>query len=140
MALDVQDSLGALFFGNLLCYLLYGITCAQTLYYFYHYHDDRYLLRAWVALLCVVDTAKLATDIHQLWFYVIIRHDNVFALLEIDRALIGEQILTAILLLSVQVYFFNRIVELLKTTRANCVFASVVILPFLIEAGATFCT
>lgn len=66
MALNVEDSLGALFFGNMLCYLyvapslnlllaqlriyprLYGITCAQTLYYFYHYQNDQYLLRAWV--------------------------------------------------------------------------------------------
>ncbi|KAI0734734.1 hypothetical protein C8Q72DRAFT_804386 [Fomitopsis betulina] len=138
MALNVEDSLGALFFGNMLCYLLYGITCAQTLYYFYHYQNDQYLLRAWVALLWVIDTAKLATDIHQLWFYVVIRHDSFFALIEIDRVLIGEQILTTILLLSVQGYFLNRNIKLLKTTRGKCLFASVVILPFLLNAGSNF--
>lgn len=28
---------------------LYGITCAQTLYYFYHNRGDRYVEKTWVS-------------------------------------------------------------------------------------------
>ncbi|KAH9829637.1 uncharacterized protein C8Q71DRAFT_395455 [Rhodofomes roseus] len=137
---SIAGSLGSLFVGILLSNLLYGITCAQTLYYFYHYRDDRWILKTWVAYIWLLDTAKLMTEAHQLWFYFVVRHDNLFGLLQLDSFVGGEQILEGLLQLTVQWYFLHKIYRLLRTTRSRLFFAIPAAAFFVLSIASTIWT
>ena len=65
---------------HLLMHRLYGFTCAQTLYYFYHYHGDRYVLKAWVIVQCLFCYFGLfisGCQVMMIWSGYSVHYDNL---------------------------------------------------------------
>ncbi|KAH9839717.1 uncharacterized protein C8Q71DRAFT_846343 [Rhodofomes roseus] len=73
--------------------VLYGCTCAQTLYYCYHYPKDKMVTKVLVFVLWVLDTAKSISEAQQMWFYFVHRHAQIIAIIKMDNVSLGvEQI------------------------------------------------
>ncbi|KAH8997086.1 hypothetical protein EDB86DRAFT_923759 [Lactarius hatsudake] len=63
--IPVDNTLGALFIGNVLSSILYGVTWLQVYsYYNSHCSRDRWPLKSFVAFLMLVDTANLVFNIY----------------------------------------------------------------------------
>ncbi|KAH9917965.1 uncharacterized protein B0H18DRAFT_1033021 [Fomitopsis serialis] len=84
MKLVISNYTGPLFAGLILSHLLYGVTVAQTLFYFCNYQSDTRAVKSWVVAIWLLDTAKIITEAHQLWDYFVTAHGNIFALLPVD--------------------------------------------------------
>ncbi|CCL99370.1 uncharacterized protein FIBRA_01388 [Fibroporia radiculosa] len=180
--LHLDDSLGCVFVGVLLSLMLYGCTCAQTIYYAWHYAVDKpilkYLVRypptvlfpmsistrslppgryclhlAYVTAFTrrILDTARMGTEVQELWFYFVQNHGNPFALAQLDRQVYlkhhlaclnfgasfyssmsrrvygAEQIFAVVTKLLVQCYFIFKIWQLFRRRRSR-VFVVVVAL------------
>ncbi|KAH9919115.1 uncharacterized protein B0H18DRAFT_1029219 [Fomitopsis serialis] len=120
---DLNPSMGCLFIGIDLSLVLYGGVCAQAVYYFWHYRNDGLVLKTLVVMAWVLQSAQIATDIHQLWYYLIRGHGNILALTVLDPATGGQSLLSHALMVLVQWYFLHRIWLLLKGTRVKCFYA-----------------
>ncbi|EPS95735.1 hypothetical protein FOMPIDRAFT_1053911 [Fomitopsis schrenkii] len=80
----LNETLGCVLIGAFLSLILYGCTCAQTLYYYYHYGNDRLFMKALVLTVWVLDTGKAVAEMQQLQFYLVDHHAQLFGLLKLD--------------------------------------------------------
>lgn len=72
MSASIDDTLGVSLIGMGLLNVLYGLTCAQTFYYFqWHSKGDRVWIRVTAASLWVVNTAHVAFVMHMQYYYLI---------------------------------------------------------------------
>ncbi|KIJ12657.1 hypothetical protein PAXINDRAFT_14576 [Paxillus involutus ATCC 200175] len=67
----VDGTWGGGFVGLVVGSILYGVTIAQTYFYYDTYTNDPFFLKAIVAILCVLDTAHTALISHLVYFYLI---------------------------------------------------------------------
>ncbi|ETW75229.1 hypothetical protein HETIRDRAFT_412440 [Heterobasidion irregulare TC 32-1] len=70
-AFSFDNTLGALLVGGLISGILYGITCTQTYVYYERGAGDRPSLKAFVALLWLLNTLEFVFDAHMMYFYLI---------------------------------------------------------------------
>lgn len=87
MSLNAQSNstIGCSLIGIIIGTFLYGITCAQTLYYMRRYTLDRIWLKLLVALLWSLDTARTIMELWCIWVWNVTNHSNPFALLIVGR-------------------------------------------------------
>ncbi|KZT10940.1 uncharacterized protein LAESUDRAFT_721352 [Laetiporus sulphureus 93-53] len=111
--LHLNGSLGCVFVGILFALLLYGITCAQTLYYAWHYRDNKITLKVLVAVLWMLDTARTCFDSQFLWYYFIKNRANPYGLETIANTFPVEYILADLAIVLVQCFFMYNIWKLL---------------------------
>ncbi|KIM75272.1 hypothetical protein PILCRDRAFT_827370 [Piloderma croceum F 1598] len=72
---SINVTFGAVFDGFILSLMLYGITCCQTIQYYYYFPKDKMYLKFLVALTWLMDSLQQAFLVHLLWHYLIIlRH------------------------------------------------------------------
>ncbi|KAH9917956.1 uncharacterized protein B0H18DRAFT_685107 [Fomitopsis serialis] len=128
----------SLFTGLELSYLLCGITCAQTMFYFYNYQNDTRAVRSLVAVIWLLDTAKVITEVHQSWHYFVFARGNISALLQADPFFGGEQLIKGILIVTVQWYFLQKIHSLLslKTRYSMITFIIPSVMLLLLSSGS----
>ncbi|KZT00173.1 uncharacterized protein LAESUDRAFT_732499 [Laetiporus sulphureus 93-53] len=124
--LHLGDSMGATLIGVLFSQLFYGCTCAQVLYYMWHYRKDRSSLRSLVAILWSMDTVATIVDIKIVWRYLVAGHANLSGhdVLFGDTSI--EYSLAAVMVLIVQCYYMRTIWTLLAERRHNLKLALVV--------------
>lgn len=84
--LDLQDTIGFALIGAILASTLYGLSIAQTVFYFKKYPGDRISLKMLVIFLLLVDTAKEVVIAQDAFFYLIQVHGNPLYLAEVPRS------------------------------------------------------
>jgi len=72
----IDNTLGAVFIGNLITGILYGVTCVQAFLYFQNYPEDRLWLKLTVLFLWLCDTVGLALVTHGVYFYAVTNFAN----------------------------------------------------------------
>jgi len=72
--LHLDDSMGSLFVGILFAVILYGVGCAQALYYARSYPKDPLSLKSLVTLMWILDTTRTVLDVVVLWQYLVRSH------------------------------------------------------------------
>ncbi|EPS96186.1 hypothetical protein FOMPIDRAFT_1053451 [Fomitopsis schrenkii] len=75
--------LNTTFVGEFLLFVLYGCTLGQTVHYYSQYKDDRLQWKGLVAVLLLLDTAKVAAGAEILYYYTVTNHQapyNIAAL------------------------------------------------------------
>ncbi|KAJ8588786.1 hypothetical protein M405DRAFT_819205 [Rhizopogon salebrosus TDB-379] len=68
---SLDDTYGALLLGVIVSAMLYGVTCAQTWYYFNHYPSDPWYIKISVGLILVSDSANQALVTHTVYTYLV---------------------------------------------------------------------
>jgi len=80
MSIQLGNTLGAAFIGNLIAGVLYGITCTQAYRYYREKNRDSKLFRWTILLLLMLDTVHIAMISHATYFYVILNYGNFLSL------------------------------------------------------------
>ncbi|THH20393.1 hypothetical protein EUX98_g8591 [Antrodiella citrinella] len=93
-AVSINNTLGALYVGNVLVAIFFGITSAQVFLYFMRNPKDKLIYKIAVAVLWMIDTLHLVFVTHAGYHYGIINYGNPVALLTISWSLIGQVVLT----------------------------------------------
>ncbi|KAH8994619.1 hypothetical protein EDB92DRAFT_2102582 [Lactarius akahatsu] len=107
---DIRNSCGAAFVGLLVSTILFGLTIAQTWFYFWNYrHRDSKLLKFFVAFLTVIDTLHTITCAYVIYWYLILNFGNVESLRDSIWAMDLQAIFNVIIGSSVQLYYARRV-------------------------------
>jgi len=105
----VDNTLGALFLGNVTAAILYGVTCVQTFTYFQNHSRDTPSLRATVFFLWICDTVHIAIVTHSVYFYAVTNFSNPLALGDATVSVMGHVIITSISDITVRYVFGRRL-------------------------------
>lgn len=100
----------------------YGISIAQTLYYYRHYPEDSRLLKAYVLGLLMLDFGRTVLDVAIIWFWTIEHHGDVGFLLICPPSFATEFLFSKLTIIAVQGFFINTIWRLLAGNRYRHVF------------------
>ncbi|TDL19966.1 hypothetical protein BD410DRAFT_830042 [Rickenella mellea] len=100
---------GPLLIGNFIAVAFWGAHCILTVYYFTNYPKDRTLLKAWVALLWVLDTAHTIILIKGIWSPLISQYGNFNDIVGVRPELVYQLLITASVAFMAQCYFVRRI-------------------------------
>lgn len=98
--------------GNILGSLLYGVSCAQTLYYFWHYPKDRRELKIFIAFLWALDTGRTITHTLCEWAFMVIYHANPVGIKSTPAVYMVDYFLTGLTIFVAQRPVFQPFVEL----------------------------
>lgn len=139
MSLNAQlnSTIGCSLIGSIIGTFLYGVTCAQTLYYMRRYSLDRIWLKLFVALLWSLDTARTITEIWCIWIWNVTNHSNPFALLTVERSFLANFFLEGVTILIVQMYFIYCIWKVVEHRQYQLLLTMTVGLMCLVSFG--FC-
>ncbi|KAH9931274.1 uncharacterized protein B0H18DRAFT_990858 [Fomitopsis serialis] len=110
--LHLDSTIGCFFVGMVFAIVLYGCSCAQALYYFWQYPEDRARMKFFVCLLWALDTATTATHIETIWGFLLRGHLNPLALTVMPIAGPIEWFLAATIVVIVQLYYIYTIWKL----------------------------
>ncbi|KAM5536908.1 hypothetical protein V8D89_009455 [Ganoderma adspersum] len=110
----IKEALACLVIGAIVATAVYGITVLQTYIYFGNSGRDSIRLKAFVALLFILDTVSLVLTVEIMYGYVVTDFGNPLLLLKADRAIVWENGLTVIIATLMQCYFAHRIWDLSK--------------------------
>ncbi|KAI0712973.1 hypothetical protein C8T65DRAFT_739183 [Cerioporus squamosus] len=80
VGLNLDNTLGAVFVGNLVAACLYGLTTLQTYTYFGRSREDSVLLRSMIAFLWILDTVHVVFISHTVYTYTVTDFGNFAAL------------------------------------------------------------
>ncbi|EPS93008.1 hypothetical protein FOMPIDRAFT_1020789 [Fomitopsis schrenkii] len=73
----LNQTVGYIFIGLAFELLFYGVSLAQTVYYYHEYPGDRFYIRALVAIVWTLDTVRTGCDLQFLWAYLVDSHSNL---------------------------------------------------------------
>ncbi|KAJ8075803.1 hypothetical protein PM082_021435 [Marasmius tenuissimus] len=110
----LDDSMGVMFIGVIASAVLYGVSLAQTLYYFNRYPSDAWYLKYLVILTLLFDTSHLAMITHTIYHYTITEYYDHQALTRLIWSVLAEALPTGITGTLVQVFYVVRIFRLSK--------------------------
>ncbi|PCH33725.1 hypothetical protein WOLCODRAFT_147810 [Wolfiporia cocos MD-104 SS10] len=117
-SLDLNESFGCVFIGILVAIALYGVSNAQTMYYFRWYPKDLWALKGLVVLLWAIDTSRTAMAILLMWYYVVAGHGRVSVLEAFPTAYFGSEFaLSTLSIFVVQLYYVFSIWRFLRNKR-----------------------
>ncbi|PCH34188.1 hypothetical protein WOLCODRAFT_135557 [Wolfiporia cocos MD-104 SS10] len=112
--LHLGDTLGCTFIGVLFALLLYGCSCAQTLYYYQEYPKDTLFVKSLVFILWLLDTSRTSLDVAFLWVWTVTSHGDVTGLARLPNTFTAEFFLASLTVFIVQCYFIHTIWTLLE--------------------------
>jgi len=115
--LHLNDSIGSLFIGVLFAVMLYGLGCAQTLYYARAYPKDPLTTKGLVALMWTIDTARTILDVAVVWQFTVTSHANPSGLMNLVNTFYAEFFLNSLTVLIVQLYFIHSIWRIMADGR-----------------------
>ncbi|KAH9918888.1 uncharacterized protein BXZ73DRAFT_105044 [Epithele typhae] len=72
--IPVGDTLGAWLIGVCISYLLQGMLFHQAFKYYMTFHKDRWVLKAWVAVVLVLETLATVLITHTAYFYMVTKY------------------------------------------------------------------
>ncbi|KAH9042953.1 hypothetical protein EDB83DRAFT_2677515 [Lactarius deliciosus] len=107
---DIHNSFGAAFVGLLVSTVLFGLTIAQTWFYFWNYRNrDSKLLKFFIAFLIFMDALHTVTCTYVIYWYLILNFGNVENLGDSMWAMDLHVIFSVIIGSSVQLYYARRV-------------------------------
>ncbi|KAH9039808.1 hypothetical protein EDB85DRAFT_222314 [Lactarius pseudohatsudake] len=113
---DIRNSFGAAFVGLLVSTMLFGLTIAQTWFYFWNYrHRDTKLLKLFIAFLRFMDASHTITCAYVIYWYLILNFGNVESLRDSIWAMDVSIIFSVIIGSSVQLYYARRVYALTRS-------------------------
>ncbi|KAJ3489542.1 hypothetical protein NLI96_g2073 [Meripilus lineatus] len=112
LELDLDDTLGAVYIGNLAAAILFGVTSFQTITYFNRYPKDKNVTKVLIMILWVLDFLHLIMISHAFYFYTVKNYMNPVALLKITWSLVVHVFFTATSDLIVRGIFAHRVWQL----------------------------
>ncbi|KAI0072837.1 hypothetical protein K474DRAFT_1667331 [Panus rudis PR-1116 ss-1] len=126
----LDNTLGALYVGNIVVALLCGVTSFQIYIYFSRGFKDNFILKLTVVTLWVIDVLHVALISHAFYQYTVSNYGNLLALLKVQWGLTAQVVVTDVSDALVRAVFAYRIYilsgkNLLVT--ALIVFASLVV-------------
>jgi len=86
---------------------LFGLSCAQVIFYYRRYSDDPVSLRSFVGFLWFVDTVRTMMDVAMSWYWTVQHHGQIAELTVIPSALVAETLLAKVVIVAVQCYFIH---------------------------------
>ncbi|KAF9475443.1 hypothetical protein BDN70DRAFT_996414 [Pholiota conissans] len=107
--LDLDNTLGAAFIGNIVAGVLYGVTCLQTFNYYKKGQGDCLAFRLVIYGLWILDTLQIALVTHTLYFYLIKNYNNPLVLLFPTWSIISQVFITCVGDLTVRIIYGRRV-------------------------------
>lgn len=106
---ELTMSCGLIFIGSLFGTLLFGIACAQTLYYFRRYPDDGLGIKMLVVFLLLLDAGRTVACLEYVWNNTITSHSNMVATQLLPRAFPAQYFLAGATMSTAQLFFIYTI-------------------------------
>ncbi|KZT66777.1 hypothetical protein DAEQUDRAFT_813340 [Daedalea quercina L-15889] len=97
------------FIGAFLLFALYGCTLGQTVHYYSRYKKDDLELKILVAILLVIDSAKVAAGADILYYYIVTNHQDPYSIGGLPSAYTIIAILGMITVLISQCFYLRTI-------------------------------
>lgn len=110
----ISTTIGWSLIGGFFSAMLSGVSYAQTLYYFRHFPHDRWELRSFVCVLCILDTVRTAMSLATIWTFVIHDHGNLIEVQLYPSIFSSQYFLGGIMMILVQFYFINTIYAVIR--------------------------
>jgi hypothetical protein len=107
--LNLDNTLGAAFIGNIVASVLYGVTCLQTYVYYKRSQGDHPAFKALIYFLWLLDTLHLALVTNSLYLYLIKNYNNPIALLSPNWSILAQVFVTGVCDLIVRAIFGRRV-------------------------------
>ncbi|KAI0727800.1 hypothetical protein C8Q72DRAFT_426410 [Fomitopsis betulina] len=101
----LNQTVGYIFVGLAFELLFYGVSLAQTTYYYYEYPRDHFYIRALVAIVWTLDTVRTGCDLQFLWAYLVDSHANLAGMTKFTKPAIAEFFFAGLITLIVQLYY-----------------------------------
>ncbi|KAI0713001.1 hypothetical protein C8Q72DRAFT_210630 [Fomitopsis betulina] len=132
----LNQTVGYIFIGLIFELLFYGVSLAQTVYYYHEYPTDQFKIRALVAIVWVLDTVRTCCDLEFLWAYLVNAHADLAGLSAFTKPAVAEFFFAGLITLIVQLYYIYSIWHFMsaKWTRIGLT-ASMVLFALLSFAG-----
>ncbi|KAI0045641.1 hypothetical protein FA95DRAFT_1607555 [Auriscalpium vulgare] len=109
-------TLATQYLGVAIASMLYGVTCIQTFHYYRSNkgRSDRWMLKAIVAALLILDSTHQALILHVVYYYIVTNYGDPFALLNNLWSIATSILISALIASLVQSYLILRIWRLSK--------------------------
>ncbi|KAL5531032.1 hypothetical protein ACEPAG_3908 [Sanghuangporus baumii] len=107
--LNIESSYGALLIGCFFSCVVWGITCLQVFWYFYHNDTDNMSRKAFVFFLWIVDTVNEILILKPMWPVLILQWGKVAGLSDIQNEMTHHVWVSGIVAVSVQFYYLHRV-------------------------------
>lgn len=105
----LNEALGPALIGTIAALALYGLSCAQVIYYAAAYPKDKLLLKGLVAILWLLDTAAAVVDAMIVWHYTIKTKTDIITFIDVFSVASSEYALAAPTIFIVQCYYIYTI-------------------------------
>ncbi|KAI0783058.1 hypothetical protein C8Q75DRAFT_484363 [Abortiporus biennis] len=114
-SLHLDDTLGAIFVGNLIGAILHGVVCDQTYaYYMINNRKDGWLLKTLVAILWIGSSVQLAFGAHQVYYFSITNYNDPSVLNREPWSMFGFNTISNINDVLIRGIFIYRVMRLSK--------------------------
>ncbi|EED84132.1 predicted protein [Postia placenta Mad-698-R] len=97
--LDLNETLGPTLIGTIFAIMLFGLSCAQVMYYVCEYPKDKLLLKGLVAILWLLDAGATIVDTVIVWHYTVTSRNNVIDLAKLFNTYVQAEYALALLYL-----------------------------------------
>lgn len=135
MDLELNANIGCFFIGVIIATPLYGLTCAQVMYYVRDYPEDWIWLKSLVAVLFLLDTATSIVSFEFVWHNLVAGHSNPLVLTSLDSTGAIEYLLAAFIVIIVQSYYMRTIWILLANKPYKIPLMAVLVALTLVSFG-----
>ncbi|KAF8158019.1 hypothetical protein B0H34DRAFT_707193 [Crassisporium funariophilum] len=134
MPLTVHNSVGALFIGTTITFVLHGMACSQAIWYFKTYGRDHRVLKGMVGSIWVAESLTFLLVARMGYYYLIgrgIEKDPSKFLLCLPGSELAIQVSSAVVCSLVELYFLLRMYKFTEKKKL----AALAFLPFLVGWG-----
>lgn len=107
--LNLNETLGPALIGTIFALMLFGLSCAQVMYYVCEYPKDKLLLKGLVTILWLLDAGATIVDTVIVWHYTVTSRNNVFDLAKLFNVASAEYALAVPTIFIVQCYYIYTI-------------------------------
>ncbi|CCM03438.1 uncharacterized protein FIBRA_05571 [Fibroporia radiculosa] len=136
--LHLDSTVGCFFIGTVLATQIYGVTCAQTLYYSRRYPNDPLFLKGLVGVLWVLDSVATILTIEYLYYFLVEGHGNPIKLTNLPATGIVEYIISSLVVIIAQFYYLATIWRLLTGKSYRLVLTVVAVAIALVSCACGF--
>jgi len=119
---QVDSTLGAVYIGNVVVAVLFGVTSVQAYYYFSHYPSDKLILRATIAILWIIDFLHLFCVCHAVYYYSVTNFTNLSALVSFPWSFNLQYLVETVNDVIIRLVLLDRLWRLSHKNRYICGF------------------
>ncbi|KZT03696.1 uncharacterized protein LAESUDRAFT_704354 [Laetiporus sulphureus 93-53] len=124
---DVGNTLGAIFIGNIVVAIFYGVTSVQTFIYYKRNEGDSWILKHLVFCLWILDGLHLAFITYAVYVYAVRDFGNVLAMITPTWGLMAQVVATGFSDVIIRGIFCHRVWRLSSRTAMNWAVITIII-------------